>query len=819
MALGQLVIDLQLSMANFVSGIAKVNSHLGNMQRSINMIKGSAFVYLSKQALDATNAIMNFGRSVASSANDIQRQADVVGMSTSEFQQWNYVAKMADIETQSLMMGFRMLAKNISDAGEGTGQAAVIFSKLGISTKNADGSLKSINQITKELAITFPKLGGDTEQLAAAMDLVGGRSGAAFTQLFKLGGAGIDKLIQQFKDMGFEIDESWIKRLSESENAFKQLGFAGAKLRASLVPVIEEIADFTSKVAQNTMLWMKLYETNQMNLAVKELYDLKIQLKETDEELSKMQEEGPTLVQRIFGTYEGNVVYLETLKNKLGTKIKEIQESWKIPAKAGTAEIVDKRMAQEMAYAKEGVELAKLYKEGWLESYDSIVDAMKALGQISEITLKAQAQDAMVNLGIVKAEFEKTGKGVRDYVNALKAADAALKKLTGEDVMQERLDAETEYQQKAREVSRDDEDRQKKINKLIDDYFNKIKEIEKKAIPVHADVAPLESEINESIRKLQAKGIIIPEIMGGMEEGKEKIEIIMDGILYKYEDIKDKIKSDPVIPKIDESKIEIEMNGILFKYNEIKDTIEKSPIQVKIKKTETGGGGGAVTTTPTIVDYMKGGGMGGQTDIGGMGATIDRVSQQIRDVEAHGMTIPIYGEGSSKKPITDKIKEIIDQFGGLDKALIGMEAKINVAELSLEYKRLEDKLNDINQAFIQTSNMMFLHGYSYKISDAQQAILTRTNEDMMAQMKILQMKMEYETFKGYGGSMQSGGVVPRTGLYKLHEGERVTSKSVSMGNININLPMGSSKEQAKEIAKQLALIIKYKRSGDLAEYV
>jgi hypothetical protein len=168
--------------------------------------------------------------------------------------------------------------------------------------------------------------------------------------------------------------------------------------------------------------------------------------------------------------------------------------------------------------------------------------------------------------------------------------------------------------------------------------------------------------------------------------------------------------------------------------------------------------------------------------------------------------INFFGIGSTRKPIMEKIREIIGEFGGLGQAMAGMEAEINVAELSMEYKKFDAKLNEITQSFAQTANMMFMHGYSY---NPDMSVFNQVTADLVEQMRILQMKMDYETLKGYGGSMQIGGIVPKTGLYTLHEGEKVVSKNLSMGDIHIHV------EGGQDVTKTLVKTLKYKLSSEL----
>jgi len=82
-------------------------------------------------------------------------------------------------------------------------------------------------------------------------------------------------------------------------------------------------------------------------------------------------------------------------------------------------------------------------------------------------------------------------------------------------------------------------------------------------------------------------------------------------------------------------------------------------------------------------------------------------------------------------------------------------------------------------------------------------------------LKINQMKMDYERLRTYGGSYQGGTqYVPQTGQYTLHEGERVTSKNVSIKGINITI---QSRGDPREMANELIHVLKYRLSGELRD--
>jgi hypothetical protein len=176
--------------------------------------------------------------------------------------------------------------------------------------------------------------------------------------------------------------------------------------------------------------------------------------------------------------------------------------------------------------------------------------------------------------------------------------------------------------------------------------------------------------------------------------------------------------------------------------------------------------------------------------------------------------IAIYATGSTRKPITEKIQEIIDEFGGLKKALSSMEAEINLAELSAEYKQLETKLAQVERILPDMSAMASAAGGSPYVGGP----IVQTVKDLTAeyteQMRILQMKMDYQILRASGGSYLTGTqYVPQTGLYTLHEGEQVIPRNVSSSIVLNNYISGV--DDPKKIGDSIVKLLKYGLNTEL----
>jgi hypothetical protein len=289
------------------------------------------------------------------------------------------------------------------------------------------------------------------------------------------------------------------------------------------------------------------------------------------------------------------------------------------------------------------------------------------------------------------------------------------------------------------------------------------------------------------------------------EEGwLKKVNKANDELFKTLKDL-DKFK---IPTHADVSPAEAEIRNLISK-------VEAQGINLKVNIESTGSpmtGGGEGGTSWT--DYVKGNTeffQGGKKAIDDMNDSF----QDWSDQWGKGLDVPIsiYGIGSSKKPITEKIKEIIGEFGGLENALTGMEAEINVAELSMEYQKLDAKLNQISRILPDMSAMASWAGGSPYVGGPIVETVKQLTSDLTEQMRILQMKILYEMTKMYGGSMQTGGVVPFTGLYRLHEGERVTSKNVSINGITINII--PRRDSTKAVADELVKTLKYRLNTEL----
>ena len=178
MAEAKLMVELVGKVDKFSADMEKAKKSIESVEKSIDSVSKSAkvikldsLINLGERALRATERMYDFAKSVSSAANDIERRADVLGMTTDSFQKMQYAARMSDVSVEAFSVGLKTLSRVMSEANNTSGNSARIFEAIGISTKDAEGKMKPLDQIMGELASKFSQWESGPQKIAIALAL------------------------------------------------------------------------------------------------------------------------------------------------------------------------------------------------------------------------------------------------------------------------------------------------------------------------------------------------------------------------------------------------------------------------------------------------------------------------------------------------------------------------------------------------------------------------------------------------------------------------------------------------------------------------
>lgn len=183
---------------------------------------------------------------VVESADELQRQSDVTGLSAERLQELQYIGNNLGVDLEVLTGAQAKLTKSMAAAKDGTGAQAEAFAKLGVSVTDSNGNLKSAEQVQGEVFAALNKVGNETERDALSMDIFG-KSAMEMNPMIKAGGDELNRLAEEARTSGSVMSNEAVAGLDSFGDTIDNLkssvlGAFGEKF-AELLPTIQGFLD------------------------------------------------------------------------------------------------------------------------------------------------------------------------------------------------------------------------------------------------------------------------------------------------------------------------------------------------------------------------------------------------------------------------------------------------------------------------------------------------------------------------------------------------------------------------------------------------
>lgn len=268
----QLAVDLRLNSARFEAGmknsavamrrleyqakqtqksVSKMEAGFGRAARAAKQFIAAAVVAAVAQGL---RGVVGAARDLADELDALSKTASSLDFDFEALQEWQFAADLAGISAKQLDTGLNRLLRNMSAADRGTGIAAERLEEFGISVRNAEGDMKSVEDLLPELANKFAGMTDDTEKAQIALDLFG-KQGPLMAQFLSQGTDEIERLSGVAKKFGLIVDEDTAKGMEEFNDRMSVMSqIIRAQVRPlliAIIPVIEGVSKFFLRAAVN----------------------------------------------------------------------------------------------------------------------------------------------------------------------------------------------------------------------------------------------------------------------------------------------------------------------------------------------------------------------------------------------------------------------------------------------------------------------------------------------------------------------------------------------------------------------------------------
>lgn len=143
----------------------------------------------------------------AQAGDGLDKMSARLGISAVKLQEWSFAATHAGAAPEDLEDALKDLSEKIAEvAGGDTGDAAQLFSALGISVKDASGKIRPASDIFEEVADAIQRNEDPALRTKMAMVLMGD-SGRKLIPMLSGGAQGLDDMAKQAHDLGLVMNE------------------------------------------------------------------------------------------------------------------------------------------------------------------------------------------------------------------------------------------------------------------------------------------------------------------------------------------------------------------------------------------------------------------------------------------------------------------------------------------------------------------------------------------------------------------------------------------------------------------------------------
>jgi hypothetical protein len=231
----------------------KASGHVSNFSEKIGSI-GKIATIAGTAITGIFTAIVLKTAQVGDQFNDMSLRT---GVTVEDLSTLDYACRQNGTSIETLETGLKFLTRAMDDTSKGTGTAKDTFAALGIEVVDAEGNLRPVTEVMKDVATKMSEIKNPAEQAALAMELFGARSGTELVPLLKEGGDAITGYQGKAKDLNIEISTKSAQAADEFKDKMSDLtgSLAGAGrtigdvLIPAIIPLIEKATEIVGKIS------------------------------------------------------------------------------------------------------------------------------------------------------------------------------------------------------------------------------------------------------------------------------------------------------------------------------------------------------------------------------------------------------------------------------------------------------------------------------------------------------------------------------------------------------------------------------------------
>ena len=250
MDLMTLVAKLTLDSSDYDKGLGQAEKSGKGFGGKLSKAFGTvtkAGAALGGAAVAAGTAIAGVAMKSANTSDHIDKMSQKIGLSREAYQELDFICSQSGANVDNLRVGMKTLTNQMGKAAEGTGNAADIFKRLGVSIYDSNGNLKDQETMLYDTLDALQGVENQTERATLANQLFG-RSGSDLMPLINGARGSIAGMRDEAHSLGLVLSDETIDAgvkltdtIDKSKRAFDAIV---TTVGAQVMPLVQKLLEF-----------------------------------------------------------------------------------------------------------------------------------------------------------------------------------------------------------------------------------------------------------------------------------------------------------------------------------------------------------------------------------------------------------------------------------------------------------------------------------------------------------------------------------------------------------------------------------------------
>lgn len=198
-------VDFTANLSRFSSAIDRATDDLNKFKTNTSRIAGNIKASLGTLAAGLTvGGVASLVKDMAEYQDEMGKLAQKTGIAVESISTLKYVGDLSGVSIEQLSTGIKGLTNAMFQAGRGSKEFADVFKSIDVDVKNADGSLRSSEQVMLDISDRFAGLADGSTKSALAVKLFG-ESSLAMIPMLNQGADAIRRGQDAARGFGLEV--------------------------------------------------------------------------------------------------------------------------------------------------------------------------------------------------------------------------------------------------------------------------------------------------------------------------------------------------------------------------------------------------------------------------------------------------------------------------------------------------------------------------------------------------------------------------------------------------------------------------------------